>query len=270
MRMRRALVAGRRGTDREVFAAGRRGHTADLIGRITVGWEILSPLPPLKQPSGFWYNRGKGESGKGSEGVKIICLDLEGILVPEIWIAFSETTGISELRLTTRDEPDYDRLMKRRIRILKEHGLKLRDIQAVIGGMDPLNGAREFLDGLRERSQVLILSDTFEQFADPLMRKLGRPTLFCNTLSISADGAVEGYTLRQDNGKRKAVEALAGIGYRVLAVGDSYNDVAMLQASEAGVFYRPPDNIVEEFPAFPVTRTYDDLAGRIAGFLEAP
>jgi len=201
--------------------------------------------------------------------VKIICLDMEGILVPEIWIAFSEATGIRELRLTTRDEPDYDVLMKRRIRILDERGLKLPDIQRVIGGMEPLEGAKAFLDGLRERTQVLILSDTFEQFARPLLRKLGWPTLFCNTLSVREDGTVTGYVLRQQNGKQKAVSALKGIGFETAAVGDSYNDVTMLEAADAGILFRPPENVVREFPGFPVTRDYAELGAQIERFLEA-
>jgi phosphoserine/homoserine phosphotransferase len=199
--------------------------------------------------------------------MKIVCLDLEGILVPEIWIAFSEATGIPELRITTRDEPDYDLLMKRRIRILKEHNLKLRDIQEVIGGMEPMEGAKELLDDLRERTQVLILSDTFDQFASPLMKKLGRPTLFCNTLVVGEDGTVESYRLRQINGKCRAVEALVSIGFHPVAVGDSYNDVTMLKAADAGILFRPPANIVEEFPGFPVTRSYGELMRQISLFL---
>jgi phosphoserine/homoserine phosphotransferase len=199
--------------------------------------------------------------------MKIVCLDLEGILVPEIWIAFSEATGISELSITTRDEPDYDVLMKRRIRILKEHGLKLKDIQKVIGGMEPLEGAKGLIDHLREGTQIIILSDTFDQFASPLMRKLDWPTLFCNTLEVGNDGTVEGYTLRQENGKCRAIEALGSIGFRTLAVGDSYNDINMLKAADAGILFQPPKNIVEEYPEFPVTRNYDELLEQIELFL---
>ncbi len=199
--------------------------------------------------------------------MKIVCLDLEGVLVPEIWIAFSEKTGIQELRLTTRDVPDYDVLMKRRIGILKEHGLLLKDIQEVIAGMDPLPGAKEFLDALRGKTQVVILSDTFSQFAQPLMKKLGWPTLFCNTLVVDSRGVITGYTLRQQDGKRKAVEALTSIGFTVLAAGDSYNDTAMMKVAAKGVFFRPPENIKREFPQFPITTTYEAFMQEIDEFL---
>jgi phosphoserine/homoserine phosphotransferase len=189
----------------------------------------------------------------------VACLDLEGVLVPEIWINVAERTGIAELRRTTRDEPDYDELMRGRIAILDRHGLKLADIQRVIGTMDPLEGARSMLDWLRERWQVIILSDTFEQFSQPLMRKLGWPTLFCNTLEIDGAGRIAGYRLRQPDGKRKAVAALHGLQFRVVAAGDSYNDTAMLAEADAGILFRPPDNVVAEFPQFPVTRSYDEL-----------
>jgi phosphoserine/homoserine phosphotransferase len=191
--------------------------------------------------------------------VIVACLDLEGVLVPEIWINVAERTGIAELRRTTRDEPDYDKLMQGRIRILAERGLGIRDIQDVIAGMEPLPGASEFLGWLRERHQLVILSDTFYQFAKPLMRQLGEPTLFCNDLEIDAAGRVTGYRLRQPEGKRCAVQALRGLNFGTIAAGDSYNDTAMLAEADAGILYRPPENVVREFPQFPVARSYDEL-----------
>ncbi len=191
--------------------------------------------------------------------LSVITLDLEGVLVPEIWIEFSEITKIPELRLTTRDVPDYDVLMKRRIGILREHGLKLKDIQAVIRKMEPMAGAKGFLDGLRARTQVVILSDTFTQFAGPLMEKLGMPTIFCNTLEINAEGEVTGYRLRQKDGKRIAVQGFHSMGLRVFAAGDSYNDTGMLQEADEGFFYCPPDSIISQFPRIPVTRSYGEL-----------
>ena len=191
--------------------------------------------------------------------MEITCLDLEGVLVPEIWINFAERTGIEELRLTTRDVPDYDALMTRRLSILAENDLGLSDIQEVIGGMAPLPGAREFLDWLRERAQVVILSDTFYQFAAPLMRQLGWPTLLCHRLEIGEGGRVASYQLRQKDGKRQAVRAFHQLNFRVVAAGDSYNDTTMLSEADAGILFRPPDNVIEEFPQFPVTRTYDEL-----------
>ena len=188
----------------------------------------------------------------------VACLDLEGVLVPEIWINVAERTGIAELRRTTRDEPDYDVLMRGRIRILAERGLGLADIQRVIAGMEPLPGAREFLAWLRERFQVVILSDTFYQFATPLMQKLGDPTLFCNDLEIDG-GRVVGYRLRQPDGKRRAVQALRSLEFATIAAGDSYNDTAMLAEADAGILFRPPDNVMAEFPQFPVTRSYEEL-----------
>lgn len=195
--------------------------------------------------------------------MNIVCLDLEGVLVPEIWISFSDATGIKDLRLTTRDVPDYDALMKRRIGILDRHGLKLRDIQNVIETMNPLEGGREFLDALREKTQVVILSDTFDQFAKPLMKKLGWPTLFCNTLVTDEAGRVTDYRLRQKDGKRKATEGLKSLGFRAIAAGDSYNDVTMLKAADKGFFFRPPENIVKEFPEIPVANTHQELLGLI-------
>jgi phosphoserine/homoserine phosphotransferase len=189
----------------------------------------------------------------------IVCLDLEGVLVPEIWIAFSERTGIAEFRRTTRDEPDYDKLMQFRLGLLRQHGLKLADIQAVIAGMAPLEGARTFLDDLRRRYQVVILSDTFYEFADPLMQQLGRPTLLCHRLETDAEGFVTAYHLRQPNQKFHAVQALKSLNYRVLAAGDSYNDTGMLGAADAGFFIHPPESIVAQFPQFPVHRDYASL-----------
>ncbi|HUI27195.1 MAG TPA: bifunctional phosphoserine phosphatase/homoserine phosphotransferase ThrH [Candidatus Kryptonia bacterium] len=200
----------------------------------------------------------------------LACLDLEGVLVPEIWINVAERTGIAELRVTTRDEPDYDKLMRRRLAILAEHQLRLPDIQRVIGTMAPLDGAQEFLDWLRARFQVLILSDTFDEFAAPLMRQLGYPTLFCNSLVTDADGAIRDYRIRLRDGKRKAVMALKLLNFEVIAAGDSYNDTTMLAEADAGILFRPPDNVVREFPQFPVTHTYAELraafarAGRVA------
>jgi len=195
--------------------------------------------------------------------VQVVCLDLEGVLVPEIWIAFSERTGIPEFRRTTRDEPDYDKLMRYRIDLLDQHDLKLPDIQRVIAGMSPMEGARAFLDRLRGRFQVVILSDTFYEFADPLMQQLGRPTLFCHRLLADASGRVVDYRLRQKDQKRNAVNALKGLNFQVLAAGDSYNDTGMLQAADAGFFIHPPENIVAQFPQFPVTRSYAELEAAI-------
>ncbi len=198
--------------------------------------------------------------------MEIACLDLEGVLVPEIWINFAERTGIDELRLTTRDIPDYDVLMRKRLAILAEHGLKLADIHEVIDGMAPLPGAAEFLEWLRERFQVVILSDTFYEFAAPLMRQLGWPTLLCHKLVIDEEGRVSDYRLRMPDQKRRAVEAFQELNFRVIATGDSYNDTSMLGAAEAGILFRPPQNVIDEFPQFPVTTSYDELR---RAFLEA-
>jgi len=195
--------------------------------------------------------------------VLVVCLDLEGVLVPEIWIAFAERTGIAAFRRTTRDEPDYDKLMRQRIALLREHGLKLPDIQRVIGAMQPLPGARDFLDDLRARYQVVILSDTFYEFADPLMRQLGRPTLLCHRLIADADGRVVDYKLRQADQKRQAVLALKGLNFKVLAAGDSYNDTAMLGAADAGFFIHPPESIAAQFPQFAVTRSFPELTAAL-------
>ena len=200
--------------------------------------------------------------------LNVITLDLEGVLVPEIWIEFSEITKIPELRLTTRDVPDYDVLMKQRLELLKTHGLKLKDIQAVIRKMEPMAGAKAFLDGLRAQTQVIILSDTFTQFAGPLMEKLGLPTIFCNTLVVDADGTVSGYKLRQKDGKKIAVQGFHSMGLKVYAAGDSYNDTGMLQEADAGFFFCPPDSIVSQFPKIPVTRNYAELAAAFAPHLK--
>jgi phosphoserine/homoserine phosphotransferase len=194
----------------------------------------------------------------------ICCLDLEGVLVPEIWITVARRTKIDELRLTTRDEPDYDKLMRRRLKILREHKIRLRDIQRVIAGMHPLAGARQFLDRLRARRQVVILSDTYYEFAAPLMKKLGAPTLFCNWLQTDRAGYISGYCLRERNGKEKAVRALRHIGFCVKAAGDSYNDVSMLAAADGGILYNPPVNILREFPRFRVAKNYRDLLGQLS------
>jgi phosphoserine / homoserine phosphotransferase len=189
----------------------------------------------------------------------LACLDLEGVLVPEIWINVAERTGIAELRRTTRDEPDYDKLMRGRLAILDRHVLSLRDIQAVIDGMAPLDGALDFLDWLRARGPVIILSDTFYEFAAPLMRKLGQPCLFCNALEVDAEARITGYRLRIADGKRRAVEALRALNFHVVAAGDSYNDTTMLGAAHAGILFRPPANVATEFPQYPVTTTYAEL-----------
>ena len=191
--------------------------------------------------------------------MKILCSDLEGVFVPEIWINVAEKTGIEELRLTTRDISDYDVLMKKRLGILAKNKLKLNDITTVIATMEPLEGAVEFLDWLRAQVPVIIVSDTFEQFAGPLMQKLGWPTLFCNTLEVAADQTVTGYTLRQTDGKQKATLALQQLNYEVIAMGDSYNDISMLQAADHGILFHPPENVIAEFPDLPVTNGYDEI-----------
>jgi phosphoserine/homoserine phosphotransferase len=198
--------------------------------------------------------------------VQIACLDLEGVLVPEIWIEFSKRTGIPELARTTRDEPDYDELMRGRLAILAARHLGLPDIQDVIAGMGPLPGAREFLDWLRHRHQVVILSDTFYEFAAPLMRQLGYPTLLCHRLETDATGRVTGYRIRLPDHKRKTVAALRALNFRTIAAGDSYNDTAMLAEADAGILFHPPQNVIREFPQFPVAFTYEELK---AAFVEA-
>ncbi len=196
--------------------------------------------------------------------MELACLDLEGVLIPEIWINFAEQTGIEELRVTTREVPDYDELMKRRLAILQREKLGLADIQQVIGGLSPLPGAKECLDWLRERFQVLILSDTFYEFAEPLMRQLGWPTLFCHRLQTNDDGRIVDYHLRQADPKRRAVQALRGLNFRIIASGDSYNDTSMLGEADAGILFCPPDNVIAEFPQYPVATNYDELRAEFA------
>ncbi|WP_404362351.1 bifunctional phosphoserine phosphatase/homoserine phosphotransferase ThrH [Marinobacter sp.] len=191
--------------------------------------------------------------------MELACLDLEGVLIPEIWIAFAEKTGIDELRATTRDIPDYDVLMKQRLRILDEHGYGLPAIREVIGELDPLEGAAEFLDWLRERFQVIILSDTFYEFAMPLMAKLGHPTLLCHRLQVDDNGRIIDYLLRQRDPKRQSVRAFQLLNYRVIAAGDSYNDTTMLRQAEAGILFHAPKNVIEEFPQFPAVQTFPEL-----------
>ena len=193
----------------------------------------------------------------------ITCLDMEGVLVPEIWIAFSEVSGIPELRRTTRDEPDYDKLMKWRIGILKEHGLGLKEIQDVIAKIEPLPGAKEFLDDLRSFSQVIILSDTFTQFAMPLMKKLGYPTLFCNSLEVAPGGEITGFKMRIEKSKLSTVRALQSIGFETIAAGDSYNDLDMILASKAGYLFRTTDKIKQDYPQLPAFEEFDDLMAAI-------
>ena len=195
--------------------------------------------------------------------MNIVCLDLEGVPVPEIWIAFSEASGIPELRRTTRDEPDYDKLMKWRLGILREHGLGLKEIQATIAKIDPMPGAKEFLDELRSFTQVLILSDTFTQFAQPLMEKLGRPTIFCNELLPDENGMITGYRIRVEKSKLTTVKALQGIGFETIAAGDSFNDLGMIQASKAGFLFRSTEQIKKDSPDLPACESYDDLLALI-------
>ncbi|MEM7405258.1 MAG: bifunctional phosphoserine phosphatase/homoserine phosphotransferase ThrH [Pseudomonadota bacterium] len=196
--------------------------------------------------------------------MEVACLDLEGVLIPEIWINVAERTGIEGLKVTTRDIADYDELMTYRLQILDEHNITLPEIQAVIDTLSPLDGAADFLNWLRERFQVLILSDTFYQFASPLMRQLGWPTLFCHKLEVDVRGKIKDYTLRMPDQKRASVEALRQIEFRTIAAGDSYNDTTMLGAADAGILFCPPDNVVREFPQFPVTRNYDELRSEFA------
>lgn len=193
----------------------------------------------------------------------ITCLDVEGVLVPEIWVAFAEESGIPELKKTTRDEPDYDKLMKWRLGVLKEHGLGLKEIQETIEKIQPLPGAKEFLDELRSFSQVILISDTFAEFASPLMEKLGRPTLFCNSLKVSGNGEITGYKMRVEQTKLTTVKALQSIGFETIASGDSYNDLGMIQASKAGFLFRSTDKIKAEYPHIPAYETYDELLGAI-------
>ena len=191
--------------------------------------------------------------------MNVVCLDMEGVLVPEIWIAFAEASGIPELKRTTRDEPDYNKLMNWRLGVLKEHGLGLKEIQATIATIDPLPGAREFLDALREETQVIILSDTFEQFAKPLMKKLNWPTLFCNTLEVAPSGEITGFQMRCPQSKLTTVKALQSIGYETIASGDSYNDLGMIQASKAGFLFKSTEKIKADHPELPAYEEFDDL-----------
>ncbi len=197
----------------------------------------------------------------------IVCLDLEGVLVPEIWIAFSEASKIPELKRTTRDEPDYNKLMNWRLGILKEHGLGLKEIQATIARIDPLPGAKEFLDELRSITQVIIISDTFTQFAKPLMEKLGWPTLFCNSLEVAPDGAITGFKMRIENSKLSTVKALQSVGFETIAAGDSYNDLAMIKAGKAGFLFRSTEQIKKDNPKIPAFETYDEFLAALKNVL---
>ena len=199
--------------------------------------------------------------------MNIVCLDMEGVLVPEIWIAFSEASGIPELRRTTRDEPDYDKLMTWRLGILKEHGLGLREIQATIARIDPLPGAKAFLDELRSMTQVIILSDTFEEFAKPLMEKLGWPTIFCNSLEVAENGEITGYKMRCEKSKLTTVKALQSIGYDTIASGDSFNDLGMIQASKAGFLFKSTEQIKKDYPQIPAYEEFGDLLAAIKAAL---
>lgn len=195
--------------------------------------------------------------------MNIVCLDLEGVLVPEIWIAFAEETGIPELKKTTRDEPDYDKLMNYRLKILKEHGLGLKEIQETIAKIDPMPGAKEFLDELRSITQVIIISDTFTQFASPLMKKLGMPTIFCNTLEVAENGEITGFKMRCEKSKLTTVKALQSIGYDTIASGDSHNDLGMIEASKAGFLFRSTEQIKKDYPQYPAFEEYDELLAAI-------
>lgn len=195
--------------------------------------------------------------------MNIVCLDMEGVLVPEIWIAFAKESGIPELKKTTRDEPDYDKLMRYRLDILKQHGLGLKEVQETIAKIEPMDGAKEFLDELRSLTQVIILSDTFTQFAGPLMKKLGMPTIFCNTLEVAEDGEITGFRMRVENSKLTTVKALQSIGFETIASGDSYNDLGMIKASKAGFLFKSTDKIKADYPELPAYETYDELLAAI-------
>ena len=199
--------------------------------------------------------------------MNIVCLDLEGVLVPEIWIAFAEETGIPELKKTTRDEPDYDKLMNYRLKILKEHGLGLKEIQETIATIDPIPGAKEFLDELRSITQVIIISDTFTQFASPLMKKLGMPTIFCKTLEVAENGEITGFKMRCEKSKLTTVKALQSIGYDTIASGDSHNDLGMIEASKAGFLFRSTEQIKKDYPQYPAFEEYDELLAAIKAAL---
>ena len=195
--------------------------------------------------------------------MNVVCLDMEGVLVPEIWIAFSEETGIPELKITTRDEPDYDKLMKYRLEILREHGLGLKEIQETIGKIDPMPGAKEFMDRLRDTTQVIILSDTFTQFAAPLMKKLGMPTIFCNELTVGENGEVTGYKMRCEQSKLTTVKCLQAMGFDTIAAGDSFNDLGMIKASKAGFLFRTTEQLKKDYPEYKALETYDELYDEI-------
>jgi phosphoserine/homoserine phosphotransferase len=197
----------------------------------------------------------------------VVCSDLEGVFVPEVWINVAEKTGIPELRLTTRDVPDYNVLMRSRLRILEEKGLKLKNIQDVIAQIRPLEGALEFIDWLKERTQFIVVSDTFIQFAEPLMKQLGRPTLFCHSLVIDEGNRIVDYKLRQKDPKRKTIEALQGLQYQVIAMGDSYNDISMLKQAEVGILFRPPDNVIKDYPELPVVYDYEELKKILVNYI---
>ena len=199
--------------------------------------------------------------------MNIVCLDLEGVLVPEIWIAFAEASGIPELKRTTRDEPDYNKLMNWRLGILKEHGLGLKEIQETIAKIDPIPGAKEFLDELRSLTQVIIISDTFEQFATPLMKKLGWPTIMCNSLEVAEDGEITGFKMRCEKSKLTTVKALQSIGYETIASGDSFNDLGMIQASKAGFLFKSTEQIKKDYPQYPAFEEYDELLAAIKAVL---
>ncbi len=197
----------------------------------------------------------------------ILCSDLEGVFVPEVWVNVADKTGIEELRRTTRDEPDYNLLMRSRMKILDQHGLKLHDIQEVIAQIEPLPGANEFIGWVKERTQLIVVSDTFIQFAEPLMRQLGRPTLFCHTLVMDETNRIIDYTLRQPDPKRKTVEAIQGLNYKVIAMGDSYNDISMLKQADIGILFRPPQNVISDYPEFPVVTDYLALKMILSSYL---
>ena len=220
-------------------------------------------LPFTIFPAQMHTNR----SEKNMSDMNIVCLDMEGVLVPEIWIAFSEASGIPELRRTTRDEPDYEKLMRWRISILKEHRLGLKEIRETIARIDPMPGAKEFLDELRSLTQVIILSDTFTQFAGPLMKKLGMPTIFCNTLEAAEDGEITGFRMRIPNSKLATVKALQSIGFETIAAGDSFNDLGMIAASKAGFLFRSTDQIRKDYPQYPALEEYSDLLEAIKNIL---
>ena len=225
---------------------------------------FLSPLICVRGSGMLYLSKIKRQEIKT---MNIVCLDLEGVLVPEIWIAFAEESGIPELKRTTRDEPDYDKLMNWRLAILKEHGLGLKEIQETIAKIDPIPGAKEFLDQLREMTQVIIISDTFTQFAGPLMKKLGYPTIFCNSLEVAEDGEITGFKMRIENSKYTTVKALQSIGYDTIASGDSHNDLGMIKASKAGFLFKSTDQIKQDNPDIPAYETYDELLAAIKAAL---